>query len=94
MDIEFDTAKDAVNLDKHGVSLTFGAKVFDDADCLLIPSLREIDGEEQFKAVGNVEGKLWTAVHVTRGRVVRFISVRRSNDSEQSAYDRYSGRPQ
>lgn len=94
VDIEFDPAKDAVNRDKHGVSLKFGADVFDDADCLLIPSLREIDGEARFKVVGNVDGKLWTAVHVKRGAVVRFISVRRSNDSEQAAYDRYSGRSQ
>jgi len=94
VEIEFDPAKDAVNRDKHGVSLALGATVFDDVDCLLIPSLREIDGEERFKAVGEVDGRLWTAVHVMRGAVVRFISVRRSNDNEQAAYHRHSGRPQ
>jgi uncharacterized DUF497 family protein len=40
-----------------------------------------------------VDGKLHTAVYVMRGEVVRLISVRRSNTSEQRDYDRHSGRP-
>lgn len=86
MKIEFDAAKDAANIAKHGVSLAFGARVFDDADRLLIASIREIDGEERFKAIGIVDGKLYTAVHVWRGTAVRFLSVRRSNAGEARAY--------
>lgn len=88
MDIEFDAAKDALNNQKHGVSLAFGAMVFDDANHLLVSSLRPIDGEERFKVIGMVDGRLWTAVHVYRGDRVRFISVRKSNDGEQKTYDR------
>ena len=42
---EFDTAKDAANLTKHGISLAFGARIFDDADHVFTPTIRE-DGEE------------------------------------------------
>lgn len=86
MDIAFDTAKDAINIDKHGVSLAFGAAVFEDEGAIFISSLRPIDGEERWKAIGMVDGKLWTAIYVMRGEVVRFISVRRSNDGERRAY--------
>jgi len=86
MDIEFDTAKDAANIAKHGVSLSFGASVFDDADHLAISTLREIDGEHRWKAIGIVDGKLWTAIYVRRGAAFRFISVRRSNGNEERAY--------
>lgn len=86
MDIDFDTAKDAANIAKHGVSLAFGARVFDDADHLVLSSIRPIDGEERFKVIGSVDGALWTAVHVVRGNAVRFISVRRSNHGEERAY--------
>lgn len=86
MDIEFDTAKDASNRDKHGVSLAFGAVLFDDPDHIVLSSARPIDGEDRFKVVGMVEGKLWTAVHVVRGNATRFISVRRSNDGEERIY--------
>ena len=91
MNIEYDTAKDAINIEKHNVSLAFGAKVFDDPAYIVIPSIRHVDGEDRYKAVGLVDGKLWTAVHVYRGETVRFLSVRRSNAGEQRNYDSASG---
>lgn len=93
MDIEFDPAKDASNLAKHGVSLAFEPRVFDDPDHIVIPSIRLIDGEERFKVVGLVDGRMWTAVHVHRGEAVRFLSVRRSNEGEQGNHDCAAGGP-
>lgn len=87
MEIQFDSAKDTTNLAKHGVSLAFGTSVFLDRDHIVLPSIRPIDGEDRYKAVGMVAGKLWTAVHVKRGVAVRFLSVRRSNEREQRDYD-------
>ncbi|MGE3691533.1 MAG: BrnT family toxin [Novosphingobium sp.] len=92
MEFEFDPAKDEVNRFKHGLRLAFGTKIFADPDHVVVPTVRLGDEEERFKAIGLVEGKLHTAIHVWRDDVVRFISVRRSNGSEQRDYDRYSGR--
>lgn len=82
----FDPAKDAANRERHQLSLAFGDRIFEDDDHLIIPSIREIDGEERFKVVGIVEGKLFTGVFVRRGDLPRFISVRRSNTGEERAY--------
>jgi len=87
VDCEFDPDKDAANRDKHGVPLGFGARVFEDGNVLIVPTIRQADEEERFKAIGMIEERLWTAVHVYRGEMVRFISVRRSNAGEQRAYD-------
>ena len=86
MGIEFDPAKDAANANRHGVSLIFGARVFEDAAHIIVASIREKDGEERYKAIGMVDGKLWTSVHVLRGEAVRFVSVRRSNNGEERIY--------
>ena len=88
MDIEFDPAKDELNIAKHVISLVFGAVVFLDDSHLLLASSRPIDGEDRFKLIGMVDGKLYTVIHVCRGNVVRFISVRRSNDGEERLYHR------
>jgi len=48
----FDPGKDAANRRKHGVPLSFGARIFDDANYLLIPTFREQDGEDRYKVVG------------------------------------------
>jgi len=88
--IEFDTDKDAANIARHGVALALGAKIFDDHEVLIVPTIRERDREERYKAIGLIGDKLWTAIHVYRGGVVRFLSVRRSNNSEQRSYYSYS----
>lgn len=82
----FDPAKDVVNRAKHGLSLAFGDRIFEDIDHLILPSLRPEDGEERFKVIGLVETKLFTGVFVWRDDLARFISVRRSNAGEERAY--------
>jgi uncharacterized protein len=86
MEFDWDPAKDEANLFKHRLRLAFGQRVFDDPDHIVSASIRPGDGEDRNKVVGLVDGKLYTAVHVWRGSVVRLISVRRSNVSEQRDY--------
>jgi uncharacterized protein len=91
MIFDFDPAKDEANRVKHGVPLPFGVRVFADPDVAILPTIRLGDEEERFRAIGRVDGKLYTAVHVWRGQTVRMISVRRSNAGEQRDYDRDPG---
>lgn len=83
---QVDPAKDALDRAKHGLPLLFGSRIFDDGDHLIIPSIRPVDGEERFEVVGEVEGRLFTAVFTWRDDLPRFISVRRSNKGEERAY--------
>jgi len=48
----FDPTKDAINREKHGLSLSFGDRILEDMNHLVLPSIREIDGEERFKVIG------------------------------------------
>jgi uncharacterized DUF497 family protein len=91
MDIEYDADKDEANRFKHRLPLAFGARVFDDDDHVIVASFREEDDEDRYKAIGRVDGKLYTVVHVLRGDVVRLISVRRSNGSEEKRFNLDSG---
>jgi uncharacterized protein len=47
MRFEFDPEKDDANRGKHGVSLSFGARIFEDADYLLIVPRRGWRGSLQ-----------------------------------------------
>ena len=91
MHIEFDADKDEINRFKHRLPLAFGRRVFAADNHVVVSSFRPVDGEDRSKAIGMVDGKLHTVVHIWRGEVVRLISVRRSYDSEQRIYDRHSG---
>jgi uncharacterized DUF497 family protein len=83
MEITFDPVKDAINRDKHGVSLAFGERIMADPGHIVVPTLRLEDEEPRFKVIGQVGGRSWTGILVYRGSTVRFISVRRSNSSER-----------
>jgi len=91
MIFDYDPDKDAANRIKHGVLLIFGARVCEDEDQVVLASFRPLDGEERYRAVGVVDGRLWTAVYVERGETIGLISVRRSNAGEQGSYHRHSG---
>lgn len=57
-------------------------------------AFREGDGEARWKVIGEVDGQLYTAVHVWRGDVIRYISVRRSNAGEDRLYRGAASRPE
>lgn len=82
----FDPEKDQIKRAKHGVSLALGFRITADIGHLIVPSIRERDGEERFKVIGLVEQKLFTGVFVWRSEQPRFNSVRRSNQGEERVY--------
>ena len=86
METEFDPQKDTINMNKHRLSLAEGAKLFNDPNHLILPSIRPIDGEDRFKIIGIKDGKLCTGVYTKRGDVIRFMSLRRSNNGEERRY--------
>ena len=94
MDVEYDADKDEINRFKHRLPSAFGKRVFADPDVVIRPTIRADDEEERFKAIGIVDGKLYTAIHVWRGDLVRMISVRRSNANERRGYDSNPGGPE
>ncbi|EKF58766.1 MAG: BrnT family toxin [Agrobacterium albertimagni] len=75
--------------DQYGETWCFAGiwrSYFDDLNHLVVPSIRERDGEDRYNVIGRVEEKLFTGVFVWRGQEPRFISVRRSNQGEERAY--------
>lgn len=86
MNNRFDPAKNLANQKKHKLSLSFGDRIFEDDNHLILPTIRIEDGEDRYKVVGAVDKKLFTGVFVWRDNLPRFMSVRRSNNGEEKAY--------
>jgi uncharacterized protein len=85
-EFEWDDAKASANLAKHRVNFAYATIVFLDAERLDLDVSRPEDHETRRKAVGLIEGRLFTVVYTVRGRVTRIISARRSNTMERNAY--------
>jgi uncharacterized DUF497 family protein len=85
---EWDDAKAAANLRKHGVSFIAATDVFFDPDRVEVDASRPEDGETRRKAFGTVDGQFIAVVFVIRNEVVRLISARRARPKEVGSGDR------
>lgn len=83
MDIEFDPAKDAANIEKHGMSLRRAAELDIYA---VVEKSRAQDGERRFRLYGLIDGAAYCAVVTWRDSIVRAISLRRANRMERKQY--------
>jgi uncharacterized DUF497 family protein len=77
MDIEFDPAKDAANIAKHGVSLARAA----DFDLLAYVADDRFE-EPRFRLYGLIDGEPHCLAGTDRNGVVRVISLRRAHAKE------------
>jgi uncharacterized DUF497 family protein len=84
MDFEFDPAKSAANLKKHGIDFISAQALWSDPDRLEIPA-RSLD-EPRTQVIGRIGDSVWSAFIPMRGHHVRIISVRRARDEEEAAY--------
>ena len=85
---EWDDAKAASNLAKHGVSFPVAAKIFDNVYFERIDE-REDYGELRMIALGRVELDIYRVVYAWRnGMAVRIISAQRANQNERKIYYR------
>ena len=84
MEFEFDPAKSASNLAKHGINFVKAQSIWDDPDRLEIPA-RSLD-EPRWQVIGRIGVAVWSAFVTTREDRVRIISVRRARHEEEAAY--------
>jgi len=84
MDFEFDPAKSAANLKKHGIDFVGAQVLWSDPDRLEIPA-RSLD-EPRAQVIGRIGDVVWSAFITIRCDRIRIISVRRARDEEQAAY--------
>jgi len=92
---EWDPAKAAINLRKHGISFDIAMLAFADPFAIT-GQIRIEDGEQRWQTIGRVEGHLVLLVaHTIRDddedgqpvEVIRIISARRADRKERRRYE-------
>lgn len=86
MGIEFDPAKAAANLKKHGVSFAHAEQALRDPMALTIEDPDATD-EDRYITLGmDALGRLPVVVHTPRDERTRLISVRKASPREAEQY--------
>jgi uncharacterized protein len=75
--IEFDPEKDAINREKHGISL---ARAVDLSEIIVVEDGRY--NEARFRLYGQIDGEWYCAAVALREDAVRIINLRRAHDKE------------
>jgi len=87
MKLTFDSAKDAANIIKHGLSLADALLVFDAPNKLTLQSTRQDEARLMDIAMVDVAGVVLVLVYVMRQPdEVRAISLRRASKQERTLY--------
>jgi uncharacterized protein len=89
---EWNAAKAAANLAKHGVSFEEAATVFGDPLSVTIFDPAHSQAEERFIILGCSHlDKLLVVVHTERGDNIRIISARHASRRERKCYEENVG---
>jgi uncharacterized protein len=83
---EWDDTKALSNLAKHGVAFPEAIRVFGDPNLIELDASRPEEREVRMKAIGAIQGRIFTVVYTTRAGVTRIISARRCNLTEKRLY--------
>ena len=85
---EWDDAKGAANVGKHGVSFEEAASVFFDPLAYTFDDPDHSVGERRFLTFGlSQTGRLLVVVYSESGRSIRIISARRATRNERGIYE-------
>ena len=88
MQFEWDPAKAAENLAKHGVSFEEASTVFRDTLSATGPDPDHSVGEERFVTFGvSTSGRLLIVAHAEDGDTIRIISARPAKSGERKIYE-------
>ena len=85
MEFEFDPAKSASNLEKHGIDFDAVQAIWQDVMRVEVPAWTA--DEPRWLVVGQIDGKHWSVVVTHREQRVRIISARRSRTEEVALYE-------
>ncbi|MFJ3045582.1 BrnT family toxin [Herbaspirillum chlorophenolicum] len=85
MEITFDSAKNAINFEKHGISLADAVQIDWDTAFVTLDNRRDY-GEQREVAIAYLGTRLYVVVYMDRENARRIISLRKANKREIQHY--------
>ena len=88
MEFEWDDAKSDACFAYRGFDFAYVAHAFFDADRIVGTDRRWDYGEDRYRLLGAVEGRVFVVIYTMRGSTIRIISARKAIRREVREYER------
>jgi uncharacterized DUF497 family protein len=87
IEFEWDRAKSDACFDRRGFDFAYALNVFLDPHRLVAQDDRWEYGEERYRLLGKIEGRVYCLAFTVRGERIRIISARKANRREAERYE-------
>jgi uncharacterized DUF497 family protein len=87
MEFEWDNIKSNGCFTERGFDFLYVTKAFEDPQGYLVRDHRWDYGEDRFRLLARIEGRIFCVVYTVRGSVIRIISARKANHRETREYE-------
>ncbi len=91
-EFEWNDAKSDDCFMQRGFDFAYAIRAFLDPNRIVGPDRRWDYGEDRYRVLGRIEGRVFVVIYTTRGPVIRVISARKANRKEVREYE-YDARP-
>ena len=88
MKFVWDDVKSEACLSQRGFDFGYVIRAFLDRDRTIGQDHRFDYGEDRYRLLGKIEGRVFVAVYTMRGPTVRIVSARKANAREVREYER------
>ena len=82
MEFEWDDTKSGACFTHCGFDLAYAIRAFLDDDRIVGRDCRWDYGEDRYRLLGAIEGRVFVVIYTMRGSVIRIISARKANGRE------------
>ena len=87
MEFEWDDAKSNDCFMQRGFDFAYAVRAFLDPNRIVGQDRRWDYGEDRYRLLGRIEGRVFVVIYTTRGAVIRVISERKANRKEVRDYE-------
>lgn len=87
MEFEWNDEKSNDCFEYRGFDFTYAIRAFLDPDRIVSRDRRWDYGEDRYRLLGAIDGRVFVLVYTMRGSVIRVISARKANAKEVQEYE-------
>ena len=87
MEFEWADAKNNACFEHRGFDFAYALRAFFDPQRIVTQDRRRDYGEDRYRLLGMIDGRVFVVVYTVRGSAIRIISARKANPKEVAEHE-------